>query len=688
MAYFKNMNVVNATALPMVPVDEGPAYGAKQCAARRNLADYVPCILRDPQKPSLGELEFVQHMALSGSCLVGSIHQVNERIAEVDLIPKPLDNILAFERHELEKKALKEKSHRSSEDRDRSQRKSPEVCSGSAIRNVRATSMKRRTADKNLLAELYQYPQFDDSMPNELPNGVDFCEMVGNVVRSERSLLTGRFFCSLKDLETFLSSPPIRAIWLDSFWWIFHERYQQNKEIQNKLFDRISQQYTLFLFRGSGPHYEEAILKRLPSLLSKGLYTSFSCSFPQSWLNTHEFKSDICNTVSLWISGISPSPLSYDSWDYSNLDPERFRRERLISRKTRQNKGEVPLMDFGPLCLGKEMSFFTHNVHPPYKSGHSRKAPQSQPTDGHPDSKRNSDETTQSQNTTKDFSNLLPVASPNDPNPPRCFHTNKKQRSTLAHQLPIIIITIIFANITLTDHCQTQVSKKSTQIRKISEARLAENMLPKSHPACKIPALTSNHFNLYGKSPLVVYFLLNYATLRQCGGDVLITRREITKIIPYPSLRPLPRSKAPTNGEGFSLTLKVTESSLTYADVISLTLCRMRKRKDNLMQLTKFRCSEWTYFDMYLAELQDNFLRDIKALDQREADKKRANRTFIPSSVFIEETLAKKHREDLDKETEFLLRREKEEEERYKWNDYSLPRSSRDEKFFDDSDVR
>ena len=43
--------------------------------------------------------------------------------------------------------------------------------------------------------------------------------------------------------------------------------------------------------------------QRLPSLLSKALYTSFCCCFPQSWFNTHEFKSDICNTMSLWISG-------------------------------------------------------------------------------------------------------------------------------------------------------------------------------------------------------------------------------------------------------------------------------------------------------------------------------------------------------------------------------------------------
>lgn len=50
--------------------------------------------------------------------------------------------------------------------------------------------------------------------------------------------------------------------------------------------------------------------------------------------------------------GIYPSPLGYDSWDYSNLDPERFWREGLMSRRRRRRKGEVPLMDFCPLCLG------------------------------------------------------------------------------------------------------------------------------------------------------------------------------------------------------------------------------------------------------------------------------------------------------------------------------------------------
>lgn len=57
---------------------------------------------------------------------------------------------------------------------------------------------------------------------------------------------------------------------------------------------------------------------------------------------------------------------------------------------------------------------------------------------------------------------------------------------------------------------------------------------PQSHPAGKSPKLTSNQFNLYGKSPLIVYFFLNYSKLQLNGQDVLVSRREKTSVVPYP----------------------------------------------------------------------------------------------------------------------------------------------------------
>ncbi|XP_054325529.2 protein FAM227A isoform X4 [Pongo pygmaeus] len=505
MNHFRKMEVINLTALPMIPVDE---HLAVSLVARNTMVKTVRKELENSPP----------------SCLIGSMHQVNQKIADINLRIEPSANSLAIERFELEKKALREKTRSSPGDKVKRQRKSQYSCKGSELRHARSSVIKRKTADKNLLVELYQYSNFNSSKPNKLPNGVDFCDMVGNVVRAERDCLSGKRFCSGRELEKFLSSPSPRAIWLDSFWWIFHERYQPNKELQNNLFDRIAQHYALLLFRVPKSHYEEALLKRLPSLLSKAVYTSFCCCFPQSWFNTHEFKSDICNTMSLWISGTYPSPQSYDSWDYSELDPERFRREELMLYRRRLTKG-------------KEFSSFAGK---------------------------------------------------------RAF------------------------------------SQKPAQSRKFCH--------PQSCAACKSPELTSNLFNIYGKSPLIVYFLQNYASLQQHGKNVLIVRREKTTSTP--------------------------DCTPTFTDVINETLCSMKKRKDNLNQLYQRHWSEWNYFDKHLKELQDNFSREMKNIDEKAADKKKANHIFIPPSAVNEESPDKKTKGSLQREIEFLLRRGKEERER------------------------
>ncbi|XP_008977494.2 protein FAM227A isoform X4 [Callithrix jacchus] len=494
MNCFRKMEIINLTALPMIPVDEHLAVSlvsqnAVVKTVRKELEDNPP------------------------SFLIGSMHQVNQKLADINLCTEPPANSLAIERIESEKKALREKSRGSPEDRVKRQQKSQYSCKGSELRHARSFVIKRKTADKNLLAELYQYSNFNSSKPSELPNGVDFCDMVGNVIRAERNHVSGKCFCSGRELEKFLSSPSLRAIWLDSFWWIFHERYQPNKELQNKLFDRIARNYALLLLHLPKSHYEEALLKRLPSLLSKAVYTSFCCCFPQSWFNTHEFKSDICNTISLWISGTYPCPQSYDSWDYSELDPERFRREELMSQR-------------GRLRNEREFSLFTG---------------------------------------------------------------------------------------------KRALFQKPAQSRKFYH--------PQSCAAGRSPEMTSNLFNIYGRSPLIVYFLRNYASLQQHGKDVLIVRREKTTGTP--------------------------ESTLMYADIIKETLCSMKKRKDDLNQLYQLHRSEWNYFDKYLKELQDNFSREMKNIDQKAADKKKANHVFIPPSAFSEESPDKKTKGSFQRDIEF-----------------------------------
>ncbi|XP_009436602.1 protein FAM227A isoform X2 [Pan troglodytes] len=520
MNHFRKMEVINLTTLPVIPVDE---HLAVSLVARNTMVKTVRKELENSPP----------------SCLIGSMHQVNQKIADINLRTEPSANSLAFESFELEKKALREKTRSSPEDKVKRQRKSQYSCKGSELRHARSSVIKRKTADKNLLAELYQYSNFNSSKPNKLPNGVDFCDMVGNVVRAERDCLSGKHFCSGRELEKFLSSPSPRAIWLDSFWWIFHERYQ-----------------------------------RLPSLLSKAVYTSFCCCFPQSWFNTHEFKSDICNTMSLWISGTYPSPQSYDSWDYSELDPERFRREELMLYRRRLTKGREFSLFAGKRAFSQKPAQSRKFYHPQSSSANS-------PSEKTSSAKQNSEKSLRMQNTAKEH------------------------------------------------HCQTLVLKKPTQeVKRISEARECENMFPKkSCAACKSPELTSNLFNIYGKSPLIVYFLQKYASLQQHGKNVLIVRREKTTSTP--------------------------DCTPAYTDVISETLCSMKKRKDNLNQLYQRHWTEWNYFDKHLKELQDNFSREMKNIDQKAADTKKANHMFIPPSAVNEESPDKKTKGSLQREIEF-----------------------------------
>nr|KAF6452314.1 family with sequence similarity 227 member A [Molossus molossus] len=64
------MEVINVIALPVVPVGEHLAFSRVASATRKNVQDSPP------------------------SCLIGSIEQVNQKIAEIDLRPNLLDSSL------------------------------------------------------------------------------------------------------------------------------------------------------------------------------------------------------------------------------------------------------------------------------------------------------------------------------------------------------------------------------------------------------------------------------------------------------------------------------------------------------------------------------------------------------------------------------------------------------------------
>ncbi|NP_083683.1 protein FAM227A isoform X1 [Mus musculus] len=566
------MDIINVNALPIIPLDERLVVSAN-----------VRTVLEDALRK---RMQGSPPICLS-ACIIGSMSQVNQRIMEVELGSSLMISTLAIEDYELEKKSLREKTHGSPGDKVKKQKEEPPIsCQGSELRNARVLPTKRKTADKNLLAELHEHPPFDEMKPNKLPNGVDFCDMVGNVIRSEKNPLSGKSYCSDRELEKFLCSPFLAAMWLDSFWWLFHERYQPDKEIQKKLFDRIARNYASLLFKMCRSHYEEALLKRLSSLLSKAMYTSFCCCFPQSWFNTHEFKSEICNTMNLWVSGMYPCLQSYNNWDYSELDPERFRQEELMLQSSRLLKArEFTLFTCKKSSIQQIEQKHTkfHNLVGLLKASHSKVMKE------------------------KELSNKTTEESY------RC-------RGMKDQNIP------------------TLLSRKATkQVKQISHVRACMDTFVKtSHPACKSPELTSNQFNLYGRSPLMTYFFLNYSQLQLTGQDLLVSRREKTEIIP--------------------------DSAMTYADIIQLVTKNMEIRKKKLRQLDQMHENEWNCFNNYLTELQENFERELEIINKKEREK-RKDKNRVVSSTSLFESSGKKSKGNKQRETAFLSRKKKKEVE-------------------------
>ncbi|XP_044535568.1 protein FAM227A [Gracilinanus agilis] len=315
------MEIINFSAIPMIPLDEKVE---------------IPPLMRSKIHEKFKNY-LVENPPL---CLVGSLDKVNRKIAQIDLKMKfqttgIQSHLLGIEQLEAEKKEreqqrILEEKEKASKTKKKTRKLVPQS-TPSTISGPHPGPKKR--AQKDGLAELFHAPDFNEEKPSELPNGVNYSEMVGNVIRAQESNITGKAFCAPLEMAKFFTSPYSKAIVLDCFWWIFHERYEPNKEIQKKLFNRVAKNYAHLLINTNRTPHEESILRKFSSLVSQALYTSFCTCFPQSWFDSHEFKSVICNTVTQWIAGTFPNPKSYVHWNYFELEPVRFRREEFMRGK-------------------------------------------------------------------------------------------------------------------------------------------------------------------------------------------------------------------------------------------------------------------------------------------------------------------------------------------------------------------
>nr|XP_032647888.1 protein FAM227A isoform X3 [Chelonoidis abingdonii] len=485
-------------------------------------------------------------------CPIGSMQKVNQKIAHLrlelekfhtdDLVIEDLESLKrysgqkSFRREKKNFKTSKDRgTHRDRKEIGHFAQKYEHSMYASdfyPLSQPKLTYKKpQNTSEKNKLVELYQYPGYNEHEPTPLPNGTELAEVIEKVVCAQRKSASGKTPFPSKMLQKFLTTPVSQAILLDSFWWFFLHLYQV-----------------------------------FPSLLSQTLYTCFCSSFPRSWFNTDEFKSQLCNVLSEWMAGTLPVPGSYSNWDYSHLEPERFRREDLLSTKGKQRKeSSVPFAS--SKAYGNPEKTRQPSIQPYKKSmssGQTVNKYQPDQTSVDLDSK-------EVVHASMSLKGINPHTMPHDLQP-------EKDDLKSAWKQP--------------QHTFETRRLKITPLHR------------ESHPACQGPDFTWHLFNINGHSPLIQHFLQSYNVEPQSGQDILIHRREICKPIP--------------------------ESTPTYADVIRQSFNHIRHLDNAFKRVHQRHCREMKDFDQQQWKEKQEFLRKEKQLLSEKGEMKKLNQLLTP----------------------------------------------------------
>ncbi|XP_054844368.1 protein FAM227A isoform X4 [Eublepharis macularius] len=233
--------------------------------------------------------------------------------------------------------------------------------------------------------------------------------------------------------------------------------------------------------------------KFFPSLLSQTVYTCFCSCFTRSWFNTREFKAQLCDVFSEWLGGTLHAPGEYNRWDYSQLEPERSRREDILSGKSK-------------LGTDDEDPFGASKI-----SGRSKKS--SRPS-------------SQVQKRPQPSKKTVSMATQGFPKP------SQASRNTYQQPSPSRESTYYHFHSALHNDLLRQKDSWNKQ-RSTPKRRLKITYLPReSHPACCGPEFTWHLLNIGGCSPLVQHFLQIRNCEPKAGCDIFVSRREICKPLP------------------------------------------------------------------------------------------------------------------------------------------------------------
>ncbi|KAL5474040.1 hypothetical protein EMCRGX_G028613 [Ephydatia muelleri] len=182
------------------------------------------------------------------------------------------------------------------------------------------------------LIELAIFPGFNPEGYTPLPHGLETSFIMELVISTQIRSSTA-IHLSKETWQPFFTSKPSECLLMDCFWWFFLHHYHPNQEVQDKLFCRISSNYVkLLLSMKVSTHIKDALLRIYSDCIAQCVYATFMHAFPNSWNSFDEhLKSNLCNTLYLWLGGVKPYPNGWDKWDTRSLEPKLLDRLKLAA---------------------------------------------------------------------------------------------------------------------------------------------------------------------------------------------------------------------------------------------------------------------------------------------------------------------------------------------------------------------
>ncbi|XP_048471788.1 protein FAM227B-like isoform X1 [Rhincodon typus] len=212
-------------------------------------------------------------------------------------------------------------------------------------------------ANSDVTVQSERFPGFKPFEFTELPGHTEAVQLLSWIWRAQNFNLG--YQSTLKKLILSTSSG---AILQDAFWWFFLSKFQPSQEDQDNLFSRIADSFVT-LFMTCPPPVLDTLLKVYPDCLAQAVFAIFYKSYPES--HNHfgdEFKKELTELFSLWITGLKPLPFSWRQWNLewlvksiSKRGPDR--KERIL-RELELRSAKLTL-DFD---LGELMKQDTRNL--------------------------------------------------------------------------------------------------------------------------------------------------------------------------------------------------------------------------------------------------------------------------------------------------------------------------------------